>query len=154
MSAGKKWENPVFNGFCGKYGVPLFLRRMGLEPARDCSHKILSLARLPVPTPPLTTSCSWRKWYINTWTLLCQLFFFEKAENGVIITAICEFVRGSRRPPDMMQIFITTDPDYICTLLFLAYLRAFCRMSQMWPYTAPGVYGTFFLLFGGDLCLP
>ena len=28
------------------------LRRMGLEPTRDCSHKILSLARLPVPTPP------------------------------------------------------------------------------------------------------
>ena len=30
----------------------LTVRRMGLEPTRDCSHKILSLARLPVPTPP------------------------------------------------------------------------------------------------------
>ena len=29
-----------------------FMRRMGLEPTRDSSHKILSLARLPVPTPP------------------------------------------------------------------------------------------------------
>ena len=52
MSADKKRENPVFIGFYGKYGVSLFLRRMGLEPTRDCSHKILSLARLPVPTPP------------------------------------------------------------------------------------------------------
>ena len=29
-----------------------FVRRMGLEPTRNCLHKILSLARLPVPTPP------------------------------------------------------------------------------------------------------
>ncbi len=27
---------------------------MGLEPTRDCSHKILSLARLPIPTLPPT----------------------------------------------------------------------------------------------------
>ena len=33
-----------------------FMRRMGLEPTRDCSHKILSLARLPIPTPPRTSS--------------------------------------------------------------------------------------------------
>ncbi len=28
------------------------LRKMGLEPTRYCYHKILSLARLPVPTLP------------------------------------------------------------------------------------------------------
>ena len=28
------------------------LRKMGLEPTRHCCHKILSLARLPVPTLP------------------------------------------------------------------------------------------------------
>ena len=30
------------------------LRKMGLEPTRPNGHKILSLARLPVPTLPLT----------------------------------------------------------------------------------------------------
>ena len=30
----------------------LFLRKMGLEPTQACAHKILSLARLPVPTLP------------------------------------------------------------------------------------------------------
>ena len=29
-----------------------FLRKMGLEPTRYCYHKILSLARLPIPTLP------------------------------------------------------------------------------------------------------
>ena len=28
------------------------MRKMGLEPTRHCCHKILSLARLPVPTLP------------------------------------------------------------------------------------------------------
>ena len=28
------------------------MRKMGLEPTRYCYHKILSLARLPVPTLP------------------------------------------------------------------------------------------------------
>ena len=28
------------------------MRKMGLEPTRPCEHKILSLARLPVPTLP------------------------------------------------------------------------------------------------------
>ncbi len=32
----------------------VFLRKMGLEPTQACAHKILSLARLPVPTLPLT----------------------------------------------------------------------------------------------------
>ena len=31
-----------------------FMRKMGLEPTRCNHHKILSLARLPVPTLPLT----------------------------------------------------------------------------------------------------
>lgn len=30
----------------------ILLRKMGLEPTRHCCHKILSLARLPVPTLP------------------------------------------------------------------------------------------------------
>ena len=28
------------------------MRKMGLEPTRPCGHKILSLARLPIPTLP------------------------------------------------------------------------------------------------------
>ncbi len=35
--------------------IPAFqkkLRKAGLEPARHCCHKILSLARLPIPTLP------------------------------------------------------------------------------------------------------
>ena len=32
--------------------LKLLLRKMGLEPTRYCYHKILSLARLPVPTLP------------------------------------------------------------------------------------------------------
>ncbi len=28
------------------------MRKAGLEPARHCWHKILSLARLPIPTLP------------------------------------------------------------------------------------------------------
>ncbi len=31
---------------------PLFVRKAGLEPARCSQHKILSLARLPIPTLP------------------------------------------------------------------------------------------------------
>ena len=36
------------------FGLTLFdvMRKMGLEPTRYCYHKILSLARLPVPTLP------------------------------------------------------------------------------------------------------
>ncbi len=30
------------------------MRKMGLEPTRPCGHKILSLARLPIPTLPRT----------------------------------------------------------------------------------------------------
>ena len=30
---------------------------MGLEPTRYCYHKILSLARLPIPTLPHTFNC-------------------------------------------------------------------------------------------------
>ena len=30
----------------------LFVRKMGLEPTQRCRHKILSLARLPIPTLP------------------------------------------------------------------------------------------------------
>ena len=33
-----------------------FVRKMGLEPTREYTHKILSLARLPIPTLPLTVS--------------------------------------------------------------------------------------------------
>ena len=31
-----------------------FMRKMGLEPTREYTHKILSLARLPIPTLPRT----------------------------------------------------------------------------------------------------
>ncbi len=33
------------------------MRKMGLEPTQYCYHKILSLARLPVPTLPHLFSC-------------------------------------------------------------------------------------------------
>ena len=39
--------NPVFTRF-----IAFLLRKMGLEPTRHECHKILSLARLPVPTLP------------------------------------------------------------------------------------------------------
>ena len=39
-----------------------FMRKMGLEPTRYCYHKILSLARLPVPTLPLDLR---HEWYIT-----------------------------------------------------------------------------------------
>ena len=34
----------------------VIVRKMGLEPTREYTHKILSLARLPIPTLPLTVS--------------------------------------------------------------------------------------------------
>ena len=43
----------------------LSMRRMGLEPTRVCTHKILSLARLPVPTPPQVHFFPKRKCYYN-----------------------------------------------------------------------------------------
>ena len=43
--------NPVNRG--------LAMRKMGLEPTRHECHKILSLARLPVPTLPHTVFGSW-----------------------------------------------------------------------------------------------
>ena len=36
----------------GTFLFPIRLRKMGLEPTRCTHHKILSLARLPVPTLP------------------------------------------------------------------------------------------------------
>ena len=36
----------------GNLAIPFFVRKMGLEPTRCNQHKILSLARLPIPTLP------------------------------------------------------------------------------------------------------
>ncbi len=38
-----------------------FVRKMGLEPTQACTHKILSLARLPVPTLPLMSGSTYPK---------------------------------------------------------------------------------------------
>ncbi len=51
---------------------------MGLEPTQACTHKILSLARLPVPTLPLFTPCkvmSQRKKYLIIFSYNSQLMF-------------------------------------------------------------------------------
>ncbi len=52
-------RQPWFRGLLGMKKDPdrkseSFMRKMGLEPTRPCGHKILSLARLPVPTLPRT----------------------------------------------------------------------------------------------------
>ena len=39
------------------YSLSFFMRKMGLEPTREYTHKILSLARLPIPTLPRTIDC-------------------------------------------------------------------------------------------------
>ena len=40
------------NFFSAGLSMDILVRKMGLEPTRHCCHKILSLARLPVPTLP------------------------------------------------------------------------------------------------------
>ena len=60
--------------FCTKQKAELFalliiLRKMGLEPTRCNHHKILSLARLPVPTLPLSAP---RKKYNSIIGTECQ----------------------------------------------------------------------------------
>ena len=47
---------------------------MGLEPTRPNGHKILSLARLPIPTPPQ------RKLYYHSCIMFASLFW-EKPET-------------------------------------------------------------------------
>ena len=50
-----------------------FVRKMGLEPTRRDRHKILSLARLPIPTLPRTKSIiSDGRISVNTF---CEIFF-------------------------------------------------------------------------------
>ena len=51
-----KWRAPgriyLYKKKREPHRFPPFLRKMGLEPTRHCWHKILSLARLPIPTLP------------------------------------------------------------------------------------------------------
>ncbi len=58
----------------------LFVRKMGLEPTQRCRHKILSLARLPIPTLPrffylsaLISAAT--KCILLQIVLICQQFF-------------------------------------------------------------------------------
>ena len=56
------------------------MRKMGLEPTRCNHHKILSLARLPVPTLPRIVSAMFftsliDKIYYNTTRTVCKHFF-------------------------------------------------------------------------------
>ena len=58
------------------------MRKMGLEPTRHECHKILSLARLPVPTLPhsiffvaIFITRADHKWYNTIHGTKCQLFF-------------------------------------------------------------------------------
>ena len=44
--------NSAISAFRVAYILLIRMRKMGLEPTRYCYHKILSLARLPVPTLP------------------------------------------------------------------------------------------------------
>ena len=47
---------------------------MGLEPTREYTHKILSLARLPIPTLPRSADRSALD-YTNTFPSQCQHIF-------------------------------------------------------------------------------
>ena len=53
-----------------------FMRRMGLEPTRCSQHKILSLARLPVPTPPHARFLGKRKSYYNISFFVFNDYFY------------------------------------------------------------------------------
>ena len=55
---------------------------MGLEPTRPCEHKILSLARLPVPTLPHAVFSRFRlsETYYTSSKWYCKESFFE---NGL-----------------------------------------------------------------------
>ena len=53
--ASRNSSAPKQNGLPLRVTRFVLMRKMGLEPTRHCCHKILSLARLPVPTLPRTT---------------------------------------------------------------------------------------------------
>ena len=52
------------------------LRKMGLEPTRPCGHKILSLARLPIPTLPRNID------YYTKGYRMCQQQILKKFKNN------------------------------------------------------------------------
>ena len=75
------------------------MQKMGLEPTRYCYHKILSLARLPIPTLPL-------KQYIM------RKMGLEPTRHG------CHKILSLARLP------IPTLPHFICSMIFTGLLRA------------------------------
>ena len=65
------------------FGMTIFqyMRKMGLEPTRDCSHKILSLARLPIPTLPHPPAFTPATDIISENPLIVKRFFAYIKEN-------------------------------------------------------------------------
>lgn len=62
----------------------LLVRKMGLEPTRHCCHKILSLARLPIPTLPRSTGCIILYHFISVKHILKIFFnFFQTTYTTV-----------------------------------------------------------------------
>ena len=91
------------------------LRKMGLEPTRHCCHKILSLARLPVPTLPHFcrpgNTPNNRIDYITKNSFRQQLFYStRKAVTGSLLAAFLEGSSPLIRVRTMLSVTSTAAP--------------------------------------------
>ena len=78
----------------------LIVRKMGLEPTRHGCHKILSLARLPIPTLPRTNeiiakiagevNTKFIKWLLLLWQKIQKNLLTFEAAYSIIIVVSCE----------------------------------------------------------------
>ena len=90
---------------------------MGLEPTRHCCHKILSLARLPVPTLPhflLSENTSHNRNDYSTKCLFRQLFFYSvrRAVTGSLLAAFLEGISPLISVRTMLRITSTAREFY------------------------------------------
>ena len=79
-----KWKKDCKQSFSlyALFALLNVMRKMGLEPTRCNHHKILSLARLPVPTLPLTDKLRSPSEYYNIiWKTDCQWLFCKICSN-------------------------------------------------------------------------
>ena len=119
------------------------MRKMGLEPTRHECHKILSLARLPVPTLP--HFCIYR-----------PLFFFQTTDRKINITIIlheCQsFFLIFRFPLYTLHISKTGGGSFCPAASFPA--------SHLYYFPAPSYHETFsrrdyiYSIFPGNLGIP
>ena len=68
------------------------MRKMGLEPTRHCCHKILSLARLPVPTLP-HLRCSHNSFSITKDCRFVNVEFEKNIVNSLHFLVPCMYDR-------------------------------------------------------------